>query len=115
MIGSRFLRSAGLFWLLAVSALAAPVPGREEFRRTFQKTLPLSPGQTLQVDHSHGDLRIRTHTEPQVKIDATIRVSSSDEEGAQKFSNDIEVTAEPTSGGVIVRTAIVFVPEVNAP
>lgn len=114
MIGSRRfgtarIRAAGafaalLFSLLEGGALGESSGDREEFRRSFNKTLPLAAGQKLQVEHSNGDVRIRTHGQPEVRVDAVIRVSSSDEEAAQKFSNEIQVTAEPGPGGVVVRT-----------
>jgi hypothetical protein len=71
----------------APSAVAAPSDeGREEFTRAFQKTLPLKAGQRLSIEHRNGDIRVRTHAEPTVSIDAKIRVSSSDKAGAAKFA-----------------------------
>jgi hypothetical protein len=90
-----------LFAWLALPALAT---GREEVRREFHKTLPLAAGEKLQIQNRHGDVRIRTHAEAAVKIDAVIRVSSSDEAGAEAFSKAIEITAEPIPGGVTVST-----------
>ncbi|HMF08148.1 MAG TPA: hypothetical protein VKJ00_03360, partial [Thermoanaerobaculia bacterium] len=87
----------------AAAALSAEA-GREEFSRTFQKTLPLNAGQTLSIDHRNGDIRVRTHPEPQVAIDARIRVSSSDRQGAEKFSNDIRIEVESGGSGVSIRT-----------
>src|SRR6266496_2183249 len=94
---------AALFLSLLASAAPAD-PGREEFTRSFQKTLPLKAGQRFSIENRNGDIRIRTHSEPQVSIDAKIRVSSSDREGAEKFSNEIRIEAEARGEGVSVRT-----------
>jgi hypothetical protein len=107
----RFPRAASRVLLAALFAgLAAAAPaalgdeGREEFSRTFQKTLPLKAGQRLSIEHRNGDIRIRTHTEPKVSIDAKIRVSCSDKAGAAKFAEGIQIVAEPAGDGVSVRT-----------
>ena len=89
----------------APAALAAPSDeGREEFTRAFQKTLPLKAGQRLSIEHRNGDIRVRTHAESKVSIDAKIRVSSSDKAGAAKFAEGIQIIAEPAGDGVSVRT-----------
>ena len=77
---------------------------REEISRKFEKTLTLEAGRRLTVEHSHGDVEITTHPESSVAIEATIRVSSSDREGARKFSDEIRIEAEPSADGVSVRT-----------
>ncbi len=92
--------------LLFPAAAARADSGREEFTRTFQKTSPLKAGQRLSIESRNGDIRIRTHSEPQVSIDAKIRVSSSDREGAEKFSNEIRIEVEARGDGVSVRTPI---------
>ena len=87
--------------------LAAAVPaeaGREEVTRKFEKSLPLAAGQRVSIDHSNGSVSVATHREPLLKIDATIRVSSSDREGADKFAQDIRIEVTPTAAGVSVRT-----------
>ena len=47
--------------------------------------------QKLWIEHSNGEIRIETHRQPEVSIEASIHVSSSDEEGASKFSSEIEI------------------------
>ena len=41
-----------------------------DHKRDFSKTLPVKPGQRLEVDHSQGKLRITTHGLPEVRIQA---------------------------------------------
>ncbi|HTD51910.1 MAG TPA: hypothetical protein VK780_02700, partial [Thermoanaerobaculia bacterium] len=105
----RAIGCAAVF-LLLVAAAAPADSGREEFARTFQKTMPLKAGQRFSIESRNGDIRIRTHAEPQVSIDAKIRVSSSDREGAEKFSNEIKIEVEARGDGVSVRTVF---PEKN--
>ena len=56
---------------LLCALLAAPLfadttdDSRDEFKRTFQKTVALRPGQKLRIEHSNGAIRIRTQREPQ--------------------------------------------------
>ena len=76
------------------------------FDRSFKKTLPLAAGQKLSIEHSNGEIRIETHRQSEVSIEASIHVSSSDEEGASKFSNEIEIEAVEKPGGVSLRTRI---------
>ena len=93
---------AALAALLAL--LAAPLfadsPERDEFKRTFEKTVSLRPGQKLRIEHANGKVRVRTHREPQVSISAAIRVSSSDGEGARRFSEQIQISVDVTPSGV---------------
>ena len=69
----RPLRCALLAVLLASPAWAF---GREEVRRSFQKSVALRPGQRLSMEHRNGDIRVRTHAEPRLALEATIRVSA---------------------------------------
>src|SRR4029453_422634 len=94
---------AAVFALLSVPLLADS-PDRDEFRRTFQKTVPLRSGQRLRIDHSNGKVQVRTSREAQVSISATIRVSSSDQAGAQKFSEQIRIRVDESPAGVSVVT-----------
>jgi DUF4097 and DUF4098 domain-containing protein YvlB len=103
----RVSRRAVLAILLGAALPAAATAagsGRREFDRVFKKTLPLASGQKLSIEHRNGDLRIETGREPQVVIEAAIHVSSSDEEGARRFANEIEIDAREVPGGVSVRT-----------
>ena len=55
----------------------------------MHKTLPLKAGQRLDVEHQNGDVRLRGVPGGELKVDAKIRVSSSDMEEAKKFSDAI--------------------------
>ena len=101
-------RKSGAAVAVLLALLAAPLfadsPERDEFKRTFEKTVPLRSGQRLRIEHSNGRVQIRTRREPQVSISAVIRVSSSDREGAQQFSEQIQIGVEESPAGVSVVT-----------
>ena len=90
--------------LLAAMPLAAEGADRDEFKRTFEKTVALRSGQKLRIEHANGKIEVRTRREPQVSISATIRVSSSDVEGARQFSEQIRIDVEESPSGVAVVT-----------
>lgn len=90
--------------LLLAAAPAAARAGREEITRKFQKSLPLQAGQAVSIAHSNGGLSVTTHRDPLVSIDATIRVSSSDREGADKFAREIRIDVTQTAAGISIRT-----------
>ena len=100
---SATFAAALLLAALPAAAFAAESP-RREFDRSFQKTLPLATGRKLTIEHSNGDITIETGREPQVSIDASIHVSSSDEEGASRFAAEIEVEVRESAGGISIRT-----------
>lgn len=103
-MNQRILLVAALLLSLAASAGAAPSTGREEHERDFHKVVPLPPGRKLSIEHSNGSIRVRTHREARAVIDAAIRVSSSDEEGAERFANEIAIDVTETAQGVSIRT-----------
>ncbi|HEV8231379.1 MAG TPA: hypothetical protein VGQ75_03455, partial [Thermoanaerobaculia bacterium] len=102
----RVIRWSGaLTLLLAVATpLLADSSDRDEFKRNFEKTVPLRSGQKLRIEHSNGKVQIRTHREPQASISAAIRVSSSDVEGARRFSEQIQIDVAESPSGVSITT-----------
>jgi hypothetical protein len=100
------LRAACLLAILCLvtaPAVAERDP-RSDFDRDFSRTLPVKPGQKLDVEHSQGAVRITVQKGSEVRVKARITVSSSDADGAQKFGEGIVVTAEDTGGAIVVRT-----------
>jgi hypothetical protein len=100
------LRAACLLAILCLvtaPAVAEKDP-RSDFDRDFSRTLPVKPGQKLDVEHSQGAVRITVQKGSEVRVKARITVSSSDADGAQKFGEGIVVTAEDTGGAIVVRT-----------
>ncbi|MDQ6892512.1 MAG: hypothetical protein M3167_07510 [Acidobacteriota bacterium] len=89
--------------LLALPA-AARADSREEISREVHKTLSLKAGQRLEVEHQNGDVRLRGVAGGELKVDAKIRVSSSDMEEAKKFADAISLEIASTATGARVRT-----------
>src|SRR5260370_2175330 len=75
--------------LLFPAAAARADSGREEFTRTFQKTSPLKAGQRLSIESRNGDIRVRTHSEPQVSIHPKTRLPPSHPPRPQKLPTEI--------------------------
>ena len=78
-------------FLLVGLALASRTFAREEYTRTFDKTLALRSGQRISLEHKLGDIVIHTHARRDLVIHADIRVSASDADQAKQF-------ADPWSG-----------------
>src|SRR5260370_36962017 len=77
---------------------------REESTRDFRKTVALSGGRNLRIEHSLGNVTIRTHSKNEVAIQATIRCSADTAELARTCAEEIKVTVQETGAGVSVRT-----------
>jgi hypothetical protein len=108
MILSRLrIAAPGLALIAALSfsaAASAETGDRPEYERTFSKTVALKGDQRLEVEHSMGALRVRTHKLPEIRIEARIHVSSSDEAQARDFGEAIAIEVEESGPAVRVRT-----------
>jgi hypothetical protein len=85
-------------------ALALNGMDREDYTRTFDKTVTLTPGQALRVEHSMGEIVIRTHPQLELIIHAEIHVSAPDRTRAEQFANKIEILTEQASSEFSIRT-----------
>jgi DUF4097 and DUF4098 domain-containing protein YvlB len=95
-----FMMSIG--WPIAASADNA---AREEVFRAIERTITISGSPQLQLDlRSAGDLRIRTHARPEVRVDASMRASAPSREIATEFINAIRVEVVETPSRVTIRT-----------
>jgi hypothetical protein len=102
---SRFRVAAALIAAVSLSSVALAETGdRPEYERTFSKTVPLKGDKRLEIEHSMGALRVRTHALPEVRIEARIHVSSSDDAGAREFGEAIAIEVEDSATAVRVRT-----------
>ncbi len=89
---------------LLMAALPLSAESRQEFTKEFSRTLPLAAPQKLRIENSNGDVRVKTHPGGDATIRASIRVSSSDREGAEKFAADVRIEVESGADGISVRT-----------
>jgi len=77
--------------------LSLPAAARDEYTRTFDKTLSVTGGARVRVEHKFGDIVIRTHAGPEVNVHAEIRVSASGEQQARQFADRVEIQIEKSS------------------
>ncbi len=84
--------------------LAAGIFGRDEYTRTFQKTVPLASGGRLEIDNRFGDVLVRTQPKPEVSINAAIKVSASDQNEAKRYAETVVIDVQQTGALLSVRT-----------
>ena len=91
---------------IAVLVVALPVCAlaRDEYTRTFDKTVALQSGQKFRLEHSLGDIEIRTHPARDVVIHADIKASASSAGEAKSFAVKIALLVENAPGMLAVRT-----------
>jgi hypothetical protein len=77
---------------------------REEYSRTFDKSIPVQAGQRLILEHTLGSISIHTHASREVSVHADIKVSASDAADAKSFAENIAILVEPSSTLLNVRT-----------
>ena len=85
-------------------ALASHSFARDEYTRTFDKTLALRSGQRISLEHKLGDIVVHTHPQQDLLIHADIRVSASDANQAKQFADRLEILVEPSASQVSIRT-----------
>ena len=77
---------------------------RPEYKRDFLKTVALSGGRTLRVDHSLGSVNVRTQTKSEVSVQAAIRCAADTADQARRFCDQVQIRVEESSSGVVIRT-----------
>ena len=77
--------------------LASHAFAREEFTKTFEKTIPLRSGQRILLEHHFGDIVVRTHPQGEAGIRAEIRVSAADLDQAKAYADKVEIRVENAS------------------
>ena len=90
--------------LVAAPALAGERWPQDEVTRNFDKTLTLSAGQSVRVEHKFGEVRVHGESGRDVKISAIIRAQASSHEEAESFAQKIQIEVQQTGEGVRVRT-----------
>ena len=91
-------------WVLLGSLCACVAFAREEYTRTFDKTLTLQSGQRVFVENKFGDVTIRAHAQPDIVIHALIHVSANDMNQAKSYADRVEILIEPASSEISIRT-----------
>ena len=96
------IRRTSLAFLGFTFVLNAFGGGREEYTRTFDKTLTLRSNQKVYVQHRYGDITIKTHSEPDVVIHADIKVSGPDTNQAKAFADRVEILVDPGATELVI-------------
>ena len=82
----------------------AAAQARHEVSRDFSRTVRLTAGQELKIDHSQGNIDVRVRPGPDAQIQARIRVSAESEAEAAQFAQRIEIEVRERPAGVLVQT-----------
>ncbi len=82
---------------LLLMFVASTVLARDEYQRSFDKTLSVQPGENVLIEHKFGDIVVRTHPGQDVIIHADIRVSAPTAAAAKEFAARVEILVEPSS------------------
>ncbi len=98
------LAGAAVLSSFAVTQAAPANPGQEQVSRDFQKTLPLGPGASFQIENKFGEVRIHGESGREVKISATIRVQARSREEAETYAQKVQIDVQQVGDGVRVRT-----------
>jgi hypothetical protein len=85
-----------VFALLAI-ATATTLHADDRYERKIAKTMTWRGGR-ISVDHSFGNITLRTHEGSGVTFNATIRANDSD------FGSKIQVITSETANGISIRT-----------
>jgi DUF4097 and DUF4098 domain-containing protein YvlB len=108
MRSRHIVRPAGIAMMTAVCVLthAAAHAGeqRDEVTRSFDRTVTVTGTPTLSVEHSLGDLRVRAHARNELRIHATIHVSSDQRSAASALADQIEITVQELAATVSIAT-----------
>lgn len=85
-------------------ACSGPASAREEYTREFRKTIPLASGRTFRIDHSLGNITIRTQGKNEIEIRAIIRCSADTAADARSHADEVGISVDQGGGAVAVRT-----------
>lgn len=90
--------------LLLICCCAAGAFAREESSRDFRKTVPLPAGRTFRLEHSLGNVTVRTQPGQDAAIQAYVKCSAGDASEARACADRIRIDVVETPSGVSVRT-----------
>jgi DUF4097 and DUF4098 domain-containing protein YvlB len=85
-------------------ALASSAFARQEYRRAFDKTVPVRAGERVSIEHKFGDVVVRTHPQSEVVIHVDIRSVGSDSDEAKMFADRVEIAVDSSASELSIRT-----------
>ena len=90
--------------LFVALLFACAALGRDEYTRTFDKTIAVHAGVRILLEHKLGDITIHTHNSPEVVIHADIRVSARNQQDAKTLADRIDILIDSSASGLSIRT-----------
>jgi len=90
--------------LVLLASTSPALVAREEVKRDFQKSVALPAGRSLRVEHSMGNVNVRTQAKNEVAVQAAIRCSADTAERARRLCDQIQIRVEESGSGVDIRT-----------
>jgi hypothetical protein len=93
---------SGIVLLLISGALTGFA--REEGKRDFARTVAVTPGRLVRLDHAMGRLSVKTHNQKEVRVSAVIRCSAPTANEVNDCLNRVQVAVQESGGGVTVKT-----------
>jgi DUF4097 and DUF4098 domain-containing protein YvlB len=97
------MRRISALLTLLVTALV-PALARDEYTRDFEKTMPVSAGQRIDIDHRLGSVIVHAHSRQEVVIRATIRTSANSRDQARELAERIQILVDSIPTAVRIRT-----------
>ena len=90
--------------LLLICSCASAAFAREEYTREFRKTVAMPAGKTFRIEHSLGNVNVRTQGKAEAGIQASIHCTAPNAGEARSCADRIQILVEETATQVWVRT-----------
>jgi hypothetical protein len=100
---TRTIKIAALIPLIAYTVFAKGSFNRDEYHRSFDKTVTLQAAQRVAIDHKFGDIVVHSHRSQDVIIHADIRVSAPGANEAKDYADRVEILLD-TGSELFIRT-----------
>lgn len=92
-----------IFAALAL-ALVPALAAAETLKESFDRTLPLKPGQRFALSNTNGSVTIEAWDRPEVRIRAEKQVKAGDAKYAREVMAKVRIDVAPSGNGVAVQT-----------
>ena len=100
----RFLVAVVSASVLVCGSAAYALEQRQQATRSVDRTIAVTPDQTLRLENRHGNVRITAHARPELRVQATIRVSAPSQAEAAEFAERIQIEIDEGTPAIAVRT-----------
>jgi DUF4097 and DUF4098 domain-containing protein YvlB len=100
----RRILSASLFLISMFVFIFHPIASAEEYTFTLHKEFPAAASSSLKVQNISGEIKIESHPENKIIIDASKVVEADNSEEAKRIADGIEVLIENYASRVEIKT-----------